>query len=161
MKPEIYWIPISVGRLAIMARPRAGEWLRDEIESWRKVGVEGVVSLLEASEVRELELGDEKSCCEASGIGYVSFPIRDRGVPTSIPITRALIDGLVAKLETGSSIAIHCRAGIGRSSLIAACVLQRLGVKPVEAFERISRARGIRVPDTAEQREWVSTFAQK
>jgi hypothetical protein len=128
-----------------MARPRAGEWLRDEIESWRNAGVEGVVSLLEAAEVRELELGEEKS----------------RGVPTSIPSTRALIDGLVAKMEAGSSIAIHWRAGIGRSSLIAACVLHRFGVKPDEAFERISHARGISVPDTTEQRAWLSTFAQK
>jgi hypothetical protein len=118
MKPEIYWIPVSVGRLAIMARPRAGEWLRDEIEGWHKVGVRGVVSLLEASEVHEPELGEEKSCCEASGIRFVSFAIRDRGVPTSIPLTRALIDELVAKLEACSSIAMHCRAGIGRSSLI-------------------------------------------
>lgn len=160
MTPETYWIPISVGRLAIMARPRAGEWLRDEIDGWRKVGIETVVSLLEASEVRELQLGDEVSCCEASGIEFISFPIRDRGVPTSTPNTRALIKGLASKLQAGSSVAIHCRAGIGRSSLIAACVLQTLGIKSDEAFEMISRARGVVVPDTDAQKAWVVAFAK-
>jgi hypothetical protein len=43
----------------------------------RKVGIETVVSLLESSEVRELEQHDEASCCEASGIEFISFPIRD------------------------------------------------------------------------------------
>jgi protein-tyrosine phosphatase len=160
MTPEIYWIPVSIGRLAIMARPRAGEWLHDEIDGWRKVGVDSVVSLLEASEVCELELGEEASCCEALGVEFISFPIRDRGVPTSRPITIDLIDGLVSKLRTGSSIAIHCRAGIGRSSLIAACVLGKLGVKPDEAFEIIGRARGVVVPDTPEQREWLAGFTK-
>lgn len=159
MTPETYWIPISVGRLAIMARPRAGEWLRDEIDGWRSVGIESVVSLLEASEVHELELGEETRCCEVSGIEFLSFPIRDRGVPTSTAATRALVDRLVSKLQAGSTVAIHCRAGIGRSSLIAACVLQKLGVEPDKAFGIIGRARGIAVPDTAEQREWLAVFA--
>jgi protein-tyrosine phosphatase len=160
MTPETYWIPISVGRLAIMARPRAGEWLRDEIDGWYSIGIETVVSLLEVSEVQELMLGDEASCCEASGIEFISFPIRDRGVPTSTPITRGLIDGLASKLQTGSSVAIHCRAGIGRSSLIAACLLQRLGVESDEAFKMISRARGVAVPDTDAQKAWVVAFAK-
>jgi protein-tyrosine phosphatase len=159
MTPEIYWFPTRFGRLAIMARPRAGEWLRDEINGWRDVGVENVVSLLEASEVRELELADEASYCEAAGIEFISFPIRDRGVPNSSPLTRELIDKLTTKLHSGSSVAIHCRAGIGRSSLIAACVLQKLGVDSKEVFELIGRARGIAVPDTGEQRDWAFDFA--
>lgn len=161
MTPEIYWIPTSVGRLAIMARPRAGEWLLDEIAGWRGAGIDSVVSLLEGTEVRELGLGEEAGCCETSGIEFTSFPIRDRGVPTSSPATRALVDGLVLKLRAGSGIAIHCRAGIGRSSLIAACVLQKLGVEPDEALEIIGRARRIVVPDTDEQREWLSAFAKR
>jgi protein-tyrosine phosphatase len=161
MTPETYWIPTSVGRLAIMARPRAGEWLRDEIVGWRSVGIDNVVSLLEVAEVRELELHDEANRCEALGIEFISFPIRDRGVPNSVAATRSLVDRLISRLQAGSTIAIHCRAGIGRSSLIAACVLQRLGVEPDKAFEIIGRARGLGVPDTAEQREWLAVFAEK
>jgi len=91
-----------------MARPRAGEWLLDEIAGWRAVGVDSVVSLLEGTEVRELGLGEEAGCCEASGIEFTSFPIRDRGVPISITAIRALVDGLASKLKAGSSIATVC-----------------------------------------------------
>lgn len=52
MRPKVYWIDLPMaGRLAIMARPRAGDWLEDEISGWRAQGVEIVVSLLEQEEV--------------------------------------------------------------------------------------------------------------
>ena len=36
MHTELYWIPGPwLGRLAIMPRPRGGDWLEDEIRSWR------------------------------------------------------------------------------------------------------------------------------
>lgn len=45
--------------------------------------------------------------------------------------------------------------------MMAACVLVSLGEEPDTAFERIARARGCPVPDTAEQREWVLRFADR
>jgi hypothetical protein len=46
----IHWIDASTaGGLAIMARPRAGDWLDAEIAQWKEAGVEVVVSLLECS----------------------------------------------------------------------------------------------------------------
>jgi protein-tyrosine phosphatase len=55
---------------------------------------------------------------------------------------------------------VHCRAGIGRSSLIAACVLVLLGLAPAMAFDRIGKARGLKVPDTEGQRDWVDMFRE-
>jgi protein-tyrosine phosphatase len=62
-------------------------------------------------------------------------------------------------LVVGSSVVIHCRMGIVRSSLIAASAPVLLGVHPDEAFARLSAARGLAVPDTEEQRSWVTAFA--
>ena len=60
MKPDIYWIPGPwAGRLAILARPRGGDWLVDEIEGWRDAGVQVIVSLLSEEETTELGLADE------------------------------------------------------------------------------------------------------
>ena len=50
------------------------------------------------------------------------------------------------------------RAGVGRSSVIAACTLIGLGLQPEDALARIERARGMRVPDTDAQRRWVLSF---
>jgi protein-tyrosine phosphatase len=63
-------------------------------------------------------------------------------------------------LRGGQSVVIHCRQGVGRSALIAACVLVLNGVSVDKAFELIENARGCSVPDTEEQREWVVQFAE-
>ena len=46
---------------------------------------------------------------------------------------------------------VHCRQGIGRSGLVAACLLVRKGISPGAAVEMVSAARGVSVPETTEQ----------
>lgn len=75
------------GCLAISTRPRGGDWLEDEIRGWRSARVDSVVSLLEKDEEKQLELDDEGRLAKANGIQFISFPVVDRGVPTSIPST--------------------------------------------------------------------------
>jgi protein-tyrosine phosphatase len=65
---------------------------------------------------------------------------------------------LAAGLRDGRSIAIHCRAGIGRSSVIAACALIAFGVEAEQALALIKSCRGLNVPDTDAQRDWVIAF---
>ena len=156
MVSTIYWIEAGLkGRLAIMARPRAGDWLEDEIDNWRKAGIDLVVSLLEPSESHELGLTEEARGCLQRGIDFLSFPIPDRQVPLSTHETRVLVGKIRDLVAAGKLVAIHCRAGIGRSGLIAASVLKASGIDASRAFDLISMARGVAVPDTPEQRDWV------
>ncbi len=157
MKSDIYWIPETrTGRLAIMPRPRAGDWLEDEIRSWRASGIDIVVSLLTSIEISEWGLQDELEVCRANSITYISYPIGDRQVPASPTNTIALVKEIHTWLEQDKGVAIHCRMGVGRSVLIAACVLVSQNMETDDAFEAIGRARGISVPDTDEQRIWVA-----
>lgn len=161
MLSTVYWIDIpDPGRIAIMARPRAGEWLEDEITGWQGQAIDVVVSLLERSEIAELGLQDEPALCQAAGIAFISFAIPDRGVPVSPRETRSLAQRLADMLRDGKAVAIHCRAGIGRSSLVAACALACAGVEPTIGFDRIAEARSVPVPDTDQQRAWVERFAE-
>ena len=106
----------------------------------------------------EFGLSEENNLCIEHGIEFLSFPIRDRDVPKSFSETKLLIDRLALQLRAGVGIAIHCRAGIGRSGLIAGCVLVKLGVPFADVFPMIIRARDLKVPDTAAQAEWVKTL---
>ncbi|MGH6857092.1 MAG: protein-tyrosine phosphatase family protein [Methylocella sp.] len=72
----------------------------------------------------------------------------------------ALAAALVARLNEGKAVALHYRAGIGRASLIAACVLMLLGMASGTAFGRIGKARGLKVPDTEGQRDWVERLRE-
>jgi Protein-tyrosine phosphatase len=158
MTPELYWIrDIEPSRLAIMARPRGGEWLEEEVSGWKSLGIRVVASLLHAYEADELGIAGEASLCAAHGIDFRSFPIRDRGVPESHFAFSDFVDQLTAHVRTGDAVAVHCRAGIGRSGLTVGAVLLRLGVPAQNIFSMVSKARGIVVPDTAAQIEWFDS----
>jgi protein-tyrosine phosphatase len=118
-----------------------------------------VTSLLTPEEAAELELQDEEACAREEGVELVSFPIPDYSVPRSRKDMADLVRQLERALASGKSVAVHCRQGIGRSSLVIASLLVAAGEDPNEAFRRIEKARGRPVPDTAEQREWVAGMA--
>lgn len=146
------------GRLAVMPRPRAGDWLADEAASWRRQGLDTVVSLLEDAEVVELGLEDEPAACERAGMRFVRFAVPDRGVPGSRPAVSELVAALAAELRAGRGVGIHCRVGVGRSAALAVCVLAALGVPVESAWAAVERSRGLTVPDTPAQRAWVNDW---
>lgn len=160
MKPQLYKIPGPWrGTLAIIPRPWGGEWLEAEVRAWKAAGIDAVVSLLASAEEWELGLQEEAAASQAAGIRFHSFPIPDRQTPASAEKLRRLNEQLLALLESGKSVAIHCPQSVGRSALLAAALLVEAGVGPDEAFRRIEAARGCPVPDTPEQRAWVERFA--
>lgn len=162
MKTELYWIPGSwPSRLAIMPRPRGGDWLEDEVRAWRDAGVGVLVSLLEAEEVADLDLSAEGELARANGIEFVSFPIVDRSVPAARDSAYELVASLATRITTGQNVAIHCRQGIGRAALVAIALMVRLGASTEDAIARVSAARGRAVPETSEQRECLIEFARR
>jgi protein-tyrosine phosphatase len=162
MRAQLYTVKASgSGRLSVMARPRGGDWLADEIVALRDAGAEVLVSLLTAEEIRELDLGEEAQLCQAHDIRYLSFPIRDYSVPASEAGALAFLEELKGLLLAGKHLVIHCRAGIGRSALMAGSLLVLTGQMPQHAFELLSAARGMPVPETDEQRAWVVAFARR
>jgi protein-tyrosine phosphatase len=159
MHSRIYWIDAPrAGRLAIMPRPHGREGLEDEIAHWRESRIDTVVSLLVQEEIVELGLDQEADLCSANGVEFISFPILDRGVPGSLRETRALVSLVCARLASAKAVAVHCRAGIGRSALVAACVLTFCGYDVSDAFTMIATSRRVTVPDTDDQRDWVKSF---
>ena len=100
-----YWLPGPwPGHLAIIPRPRGGDWLEDEVRSWRDLGLNVVVSLLTPAEITELELGEEEQWCQTQGIQFLTFPIPDREVPASRQTVAGLIETLMKALTAGKSI---------------------------------------------------------
>jgi protein-tyrosine phosphatase len=154
-----YWIEIdSVGRLAIAPRPRGGDWLEDDIGALKREGVDILVSLLTAEEVAELALSAEESDCERAGIQFRKFAIPDRETPQPMQAFEVFIEKLRQERLSGKNIAAHCRAGIGRSSVVIASLLICEGHSVEQAFQLIASARGMQVPDTREQVAFVERF---
>jgi len=162
MNPKLYWIDGPwPGKLAISARPRGGDWLEDEISGWRRAGVDAVVSLLTPQENEDLQLGAESDLTQARGLRFVSLPVEDRSVPPSWDQASQAVAKVGEMLRQGRNVAVHCRQGIGRSGMIAAALLIKDGSTPGNALKRISEVRGLPVPETPEQLEWIREFSMR
>jgi len=155
---ELFWINrFRDGNLAIMPAPRVVERMEDTILAWRNDGIDCVVSLLEPSEIPALDMAESELCREF-GIEFLSFPIPDKSVPPSLDAFAGIVALLAGRISSGHSVAIHCRAGIGRSTTVAASVLIWLGVDAEVALDMIAEARGREVPETEAQRQWILAF---
>jgi protein-tyrosine phosphatase len=155
-----FWIDTaSPLQLAIASRPQGGDWLQGDVRQLKDEGIDILVSLLSFRESRELDLDHEKAACSSVGISFVNFPLPDRQVPPSRLGFLTFAQFLHKRASEGFRIGAHCRACIGRSSVLLATVMRLEGFTAREAFTRISEARGLRVPDTAEQERWVSRLA--
>jgi protein-tyrosine phosphatase len=68
---------------------------------------------------------------------------------------------MTAILKTGKNVAIHCRQGIGRSGLLAAASLMTSGIGAREAGDAVTKARGVTVPETPGQMQWLNQLATR
>jgi protein-tyrosine phosphatase len=160
MRKELYWLDESwPGKVAVGPRPRGGEWLKDDVSSWRREQIDGVLSLLTPDEERDMDLRDEAGTVRAQGMSFTSFPIPDLQVPKSESKLAEVLESVTRDLFAGKNILIHCRQGIGRSGLVAACLLVKKGMSPGAAIDLVSGARGLPIPETAEQRDWIDHHA--
>jgi protein-tyrosine phosphatase len=137
-----------------MARPRGNDWLEVEMTGLREIGTDVLVSMLTSDEASELDLQGEAKAATMAGMVFLSCPTPDRGVPNAEEY-RDLLRELEAALDAGQNVVVHCRMGIGRSSLVAAGLLVAEGRTVSEAFEDVATARGLPVPDTDGQRTWL------
>jgi|SRR5208283_1237700 protein-tyrosine phosphatase len=158
---EIFWIKgNSPPPLAVVLRPRGGDWMEDELLRLKREGIRTLVSLLEEDEASSLGLAEEGSVAERIGMQFLSYPIPDVHVPPDTDSFRMFVAELANQLYSGIGVGIHCRGSIGRATVTAACTLIHIGWNPKDALEAIGAARGLAVPDTQEQEDWILSYKQ-
>ena len=156
LKATVYAITDAIpNHIAIVPRPRGNDWLCEEMSALSREGIEILVSMLTGEEAEELGLNEESAECARAGITFVNVAIPDRSVPADTSTFLCSVEELATHVREGRYLAVHCRASIGRSSVLAASILVRLGWDAKSAFDAIEAARGCSVPDTSEQKQWV------
>ena len=156
MQSTIYEVEqIGRGFLAVMAKPATSRSIEYEFVGIAKKRIRKVVSLLEQSEARDVGLDRERELCEINGMEFVSYPITDWGLPSSVTEFAEFTRSMHQQIANGTNTVVHCGAGIGRTGMLAAGILLHCGYEPDDAFRHISQARGAPVPDTDEQRNWI------
>ncbi|KIN65888.1 putative protein-tyrosine phosphatase [Sulfitobacter noctilucae] len=156
MTHPVFAVPLRYGKLSIMPCPPADDvtFLMARLAA---SGVTDVVSLLSAEDIATLRLDAEPQACAAAGIAFWSFPIEDFGLPDPARFND-LIKDLNDRLLGGAHLVVHCRAGIGRSGMVAAALLMAQGDTAAVAIQKVSTARGVSIPDTVEQGRFITSL---
>ena len=144
-----FWI--LPGRLGGTPRPGIVDELIHDLEGLRRLEVTVLVNL-------EEQLVVDPEAVRRAGIEPLHVPIVDMKVPT-VEATMALCAELSRRLRAGAVIAIHCRAGLGRTGTILACQLIHEGASAVDALDRV-RAINPRCVQSDVQVEHLSQFAR-
>jgi ADP-ribosyl-[dinitrogen reductase] hydrolase len=135
------------------SRAVGGSWDRDldadlaVLKAWDPAMT---ISLIEEPEFAGLNVPQFRSVVSASSLAWTFAPIPDGGVPGPAFEEVWAIAGPYARniLRGGGRVVVHCRAGLGRTGMIAARILVELGMEPDEAMKRVRTAR----PGTIENR---------
>ncbi len=156
------------GRIGLTIAPgkkdRARQWDRDLDEDLARLrdhyAVDVLASLMEPHEYELLQIPELSERAHTLGISVRSFPIVDLGVPKPERMHELvlLVEALVCEAKAGKTIVIHCRGGLGRSGIVSACCLVRLGLDVSEAIAATREARPGAI-ETREQERWLSQFA--
>jgi hypothetical protein len=141
-------------------------WLRDLEDDlnvlWRRHGCDVLVTAMRPYEYGVLGIPRLVDSAERLGMTVRPFEIADRSVPgpERAEAFDALIEVLSDDLRAGRNVTVVCRGGLGRSGLIAACVLVRQGETPARAIGRVRSARPGAI-ETRQQERYVQTYAER
>jgi protein-tyrosine phosphatase len=153
------------GRLGLTLAPGKcdGEkWKRDLAEDVRRLredyGTDVIVSLLETMELKRLSIGAMPQAVRDAGMDMLRLPIPDGDVPASVEECQPVVRRMITELADGRTVVVHCRGGLGRSGLVAACVLTSLGHDAEAAIAIVRDARPGAVENEKQER-FVARFA--
>lgn len=137
---EFRWL--VPGKLGGMPRPGIVATLEEDLAGLSRLGVEVLVTVEETATV-------DPEALRASGIEALHFPLEDMTAPSE-DVCASWCAELSARIDRGKVIALHCRAGQGRTGTLLACYLISHGASAIDALERV---RGINP-------KWVSSDEQ-
>ena len=169
---RIDFLPVPVvrlpGRIGMTIAPGKkidgvyGDWDRDLQQDLRRMKVElgasVLVTLLEPHELELLRIPTLAETAQRLGFEHLELPIPDVGVPSGIERLEELVRRILHAAAAGRTIAIHCRGGLGRSGLVAACCLVALGTQADEAIAVVRATRKGAI-ETPAQEQFVREFA--
>ena len=138
------------GELAGTPRPGLLVDLEFDLAALKRVGISVLVSLT--------MIPVDSGSLDEFGISGIAFPIKDMGVP-DIPSAMELCSKVAGLLEQGEAIAMHCKAGMGRTGTMLAAQLIWEGRSALDALETVRRIEP-RWVQSEEQVLFLEAFAQ-
>ena len=101
------------------------------------------------------EACDDPAALEACGLRFLHLPTPDlQSIPPNM--LQAGLDFAEEARVRGRALLVHCQHGIGRSALLALCIMVDRGWTPSAAIARLKQARVQVSPSPSQYRAWAS-----
>jgi protein-tyrosine phosphatase len=123
--------------------------------------MEWVARKLKIGQVVDLraEVAVDPALWTSHGVKFLALPTDDHQ-PVDPELLDLGVQTVLSALEENIRVLVHCQFGIGRSALLACCVLVAIGHDPCAAITIAKRARPIVSPHP-DQLHALLTFAEK
>lgn len=143
-----YWIVKE--ELAGSSQPGLyGDW-DEHISFLRKIGITSIVSLTEEPLIKESVLEEN--------FEFYHLPIRDMDCPMPREAYKVVLY-LKEAIEEGKKCLLHCKGGVGRTGMIAACYLVARGFNATDAINQVRTINRAYI-QTQIQEQFITHFEQ-
>ena len=154
-------LTILPGKRGVSFRYPGRTYRRDLDEDFallRAVGVRRLLLLVDDAELRHWSDPGIVERGSAAGVAVIRHPIPDGQPPSSAAEMRAILKEIREGRAAGN-VAVACMGGVGRTGTVAACALVEGGMTPEEAIATVRAVRHPTAVETAEQEQFVRSFA--
>ncbi len=142
---EIVGIPGRIGLTSCpgLSEECCGSTLEADLQEIRGWGANLVLTLLDDLELRTSGVADLGKKVVALDMIWLQLPIPNMGLPDDefMEKWQGVVPWFCKMLRNGQNIVVHCRGGVGRTGLMAACLLIELGLTAREAIGTVRNAR--------------------
>jgi predicted protein tyrosine phosphatase len=145
-EPDFHWLTDHLAVGGCFPIERAGELARDH-------GIGAIIDL-------RGEDRDDEERLRAAGIDYLHLPTPDLE-PASVEMLERGVRFAREHIDRGDKVLIHCRHGIGRSALLALCVLVDEGWGPLDALAHAKGTRAVVSPSRSQYEGWADWLAKR
>ena len=132
------------GRLIFTPCPGTkGVALQASIDQLKHAGAAAVITMMPDDELQEIGVVELPDSVNRTGMQWFQLPVEDDAAPTETfqqcwQENRSQIRTL---LDSGETIAVHCRGGSGRTGFMVALILREMGMDGAQADALVKSLR--------------------
>ena len=135
-------LPTKVsGTLFLHSMPGYLEPLAQTEQALVATRIHEIICLTPKSQIQQLS-PDYLAAIETASLPcqHCQFDIVDYGIPSNENEFLKLVRECVQSLKTGNNLLVHCAAGVGRTGLLATCLLIEIGYSMQSAVSQIRQS---------------------
>jgi len=149
-------IPLELkGKIFRTSMPGYMGMTLDETE--KKLNENEIKTVIMLCEKQESVGVDLEKWYREKGFNVIYFPIQDFSIPKTVDLSH-LLDQIIEIASRGENIAIHCKAGVGRTGLVLSCLAKKILKKSGEEAIKFIRQFIMGAVESPPQKAFVKTF---